>query len=112
MPGIDYRAVRAAVKARELLTLIGFYSRERRGAQCRGACPLHEARSHRWYRCCSVNLDRYVYRCFDCGSHGDLLWLYTRFVRLPLFEAVELLCREAGVPVPRLVENGPGGAGH
>lgn len=100
MPGIDFRAVKAALKGRELLRLIGFRALEWKGPECRGPCPLHQPRGQRWWRCCCVNVERYVYRCFDCDARGDLLQLYAKVVRLPLFEAVELLCREAGMAAP------------
>ena len=45
MPGVDFRAVRAAVPIARVLELVGFEIRERSGDQVRGGCPVHGSSS-------------------------------------------------------------------
>jgi len=45
MPGIDYRAARASIQLAEVLELIAYPPRWRRGEVWRGPCPLHGSRS-------------------------------------------------------------------
>ena len=45
MPGVDFRAVRAAVPIAQVLELVGFETLERSGDQVRGGCPVHGSSS-------------------------------------------------------------------
>ena len=47
MTGIDYRALRRVLRLGQVLDLLGFVPTNRAGAQVRGPCPLHGARSPR-----------------------------------------------------------------
>ncbi len=40
MPGVDFRAIRAAVSIAQVLELVDFQNRERAGDQLRGGCPV------------------------------------------------------------------------
>jgi len=101
MPGIDYHRVRQQVLMAQVLDLIGFQATRQRGPQLRGPCPIRDCSSAS-RRVFSVHLDRQVYHCFACGSHGNPLDLWAAFRRLPLHAAVIDLCRTAGLPLPWL----------
>ena len=80
MPGLDYRAARAAIPLAEVLTLIGWQPRGRCGDQQRGPCPLHGSRSPT-SRVLAVHLGKHVYHCFGCGAGGNALDLCQRLGR-------------------------------
>src|SRR5437870_1344566 len=99
MPGVDFRAVRAAISMAEVLSLIGFIPVQTRGQQLRGPCPVHGSPSER-SRTFSVNLKSNAYRCFKCGSAGNQLSLYAAITKMSLFEATVDLCLKLHRPTP------------
>jgi DNA primase len=101
MPGLDYRAARAALPLAAVLDLIGYQPQSCRGAQLRGPCPLHGSRS-RTSRVFAAHLGKNVYHCFRCGAGGNALDLWAALTGLELHAAVLDLCRRLGQPVPWL----------
>jgi len=101
MPGIDYRQLRQLVSMSEVLELIGFRATSRRGSQVRGVCPIPDCPSTSG-RDFSVHLNRQVYRCFACQSHGNALDLWAAVRRLPLYSAAIALCHAANLIPPLL----------
>jgi DNA primase len=101
MPAIDYRAARAGIHLAEVLELIAYQPRWRRGEQWRGPCPLHRSRSAR-SRVFAAHLGKNVYHCFRCGAGGNALDLWAALTRQPLHAAVLDLCQRLGRPVPWL----------
>jgi hypothetical protein len=83
MPGIDYRAARAGIRVAEVLELIAYQPRWRRGQVWRGPCPLHGSRSAR-SRVFAVHLGKNVYHGFRCGAGGNALDLWAAVTRQPL----------------------------
>jgi hypothetical protein len=100
-PAIDFAAVRAGVGMAAVLELLGFRAASRRGAQLRGACPLHGSTSGT-SRCFSVNLERKVFQCFKCGRKGNALDLWARATGQAPYEAAVDLCNRLGMSLPTL----------
>jgi DNA primase len=101
MPAIDYRAARAGIRLAEVLELIAYQPRWRRGEQWRGPCPLHGSRSTS-SRVFAAHLGKNVYHCFRCGAGGNALDLWAAWSRQPLYAAVLDLYQRLGRPVPWL----------
>ena len=104
MPGIDYRELRRQITMREVLDLIGFQAAWQHGPQLRGLCPIPA------WRCTSgrpfsVHLDRQVYHCFACHSHGNALDLWAAVRGLSLHDAAVDLCHVLNVDPPRLPDS-------
>src|SRR5262249_19834133 len=72
MPAIDYRRARAELRLADVLELIGYQPRWRRGQQGRGPCPLHGSRTAR-SRSFAVHLGKNLFHCFRCGAGGNAL---------------------------------------
>jgi DNA primase len=101
MPGVDFRQVRAVLRISDVLALLGWQSRSRRGEQLRGPCPLHGSRSLT-SRCFAVQRARNVYHCFGCGASGNALDLYAAATRQGIHAAAVELCGRLGQAVPWL----------
>jgi DNA primase len=101
MPGIDFRQLRLLVPIRDVLDLLGWQPRTRRGAQLRGPCPLHGSRSPA-SRCFAVHAGKGVYHCFHCGASGNALDLYAAATGAPLYQAALELCGRLGHAPPPL----------
>lgn len=99
MPGIDFSALRAAVRMQDVLELLQFGATESRGDQRRGPCPVHGSQ-RRPSRVFSVNLAKQSYRCFKCGSQGNQLDLWANANGLSLHAAAIDLCNRLGLEVP------------
>jgi hypothetical protein len=101
MPLIDYRQARREVRLAQVLGLLRWQQRERRGEQVRGPCPVHGSSSPR-SRSSSAHLGRGCWRCFGCAASGNALELWMRVTSQPLHAAVLALYRQLGREVPWL----------
>jgi DNA primase len=101
MAGIDYGQLRQRVSMTQVLELIGFRVTRRRGSQLRGVCPIPGC-SPTSGRDFSVHLDRQVYHCFACHSHGNALDLWAAVHCLPLYQAAVALCQATNLTPPQL----------
>jgi DNA primase len=85
---------------RQVLGLLGFEPTWRREHQLRGACPLPACTSQD--REFSVNIERAVFHCFDCGASGNQLDLWAQAHQLTLHQAAKHLCDQTNILVPLL----------
>ena len=86
--------VRAAT---DIVELIGERVQLRRvGRNFMGRCPFHEEKTPSF----SVNAERQFYHCFSCKVGGDAFKFVQEIEKVGFLEAVELLSRRAGIPVP------------
>ena len=89
MPKIDYAELRSQLRILDVLTQIGWQSTQGRGEQLRGPCPLcggpEVAPSF------SVNTRRNIYRCFRCGSQGNVIDFWKSYSKLPIHAAAQQL---------------------
>lgn len=61
-----------------------------------GLCPFHQEKTPSF----SVNVERQFYHCFSCKAGGDVFKFVQETEKVGFLEAVELLSRRAGIPVP------------
>ncbi|MCC6348004.1 MAG: DNA primase [Candidatus Eisenbacteria bacterium] len=66
------------------------------GRNWMGLCPFHQEKSPSF----SVNAERQFYHCFSCKAGGDVFRFVQETEKVGFLEAVELLSRRAGIPVP------------
>lgn len=104
MPLIDYPALRATVSMERVLLLVNFQARKRRGDQVRGPCPIHDPDGQTDPRCFSAQLNRKLFRCFECGASGNVLDLWRLTYRLRLHDAAFDMCRRLQITPPWLPE--------
>jgi DNA primase len=101
MPAIDLAQVRSQVSMGQVLALLSFIPRRRRGACLRGPCPIHRSTSP-YSRCFWVDLSTHRYRCFRCHSAGRQLDLWAAVHGQSAYAAAEDLCNRLGLPIPWL----------
>jgi DNA primase len=101
MAGIDYREARQRVRLSEVLELLDFETTERSVGQVRGPCPVHRLRTA-GSRSFAAHLGKGVWKCFGCGSGGNVLDLWAAVTRQPLHAAVIDLYGRLGREVPWL----------
>jgi len=101
MPLIDFRAARSEIRLAEVLELLGWRFRERRGEQVRGPCPVHGSQSAT-SRSFSAHLGKGAWRCFACEACGNAVGLWMKVKGLELYPAVLELYRQLGRDVPWL----------
>jgi len=76
----------------------------RAGRNWVGLCPFHSEKTGSF----SVSAERQLYHCFSCKVGGDVFKFVMETEKVGFLEAVELLSRRAGIPVP---ERGAGPRG-
>jgi len=69
---------------------------KRVGRNLMGRCPFHEEKSASF----SVSPERQFYHCFGCKAGGDVFKYVQETEKVGFLEAVELLSRRAGIPIP------------
>lgn len=70
---------------------------KRAGREYQARCPFHEERSPSF----TVSPTKQFFHCFGCGAHGSAIRFVMDFDRLEFVDAVELLAKAAGMPIPR-----------
>jgi DNA primase len=74
------------------------------GTSWKGLCPFHDEKTPSF----NVRQEPAVFHCFGCGEGGDVFKFLMLRERVSFPEAVEMLARRHGVPVPEgRVEPGP-----
>lgn len=66
------------------------------GRNWMGVCPFHQEKTPSF----SVSAERQFYHCFSCKAGGDVFKFIQESEKVGFLEAVELLSRRAGIPVP------------
>ena len=102
MPGIDYRALRAAVSLQQVLELLRFQPTRRRGHKLRGHCPIHDPGRAGDRHFFSADLDANHFRCFGCGKGGNQLDLWSLAQGSALYPAALDLCGRLHITPPLL----------
>lgn len=69
---------------------------KRVGRNWTGLCPFHQEKTPSF----SVNAERQFYHCFSCQAGGDVFKFVQESEKVGFLEAVEILSRRAGIPVP------------
>ena len=83
--------------ASDIVEFIGqSVSLKRVGRNWTGLCPFHGEKTPSF----SVNAERQFYHCFSCKAGGDVFKFVQETENVGFLEAVELLSRRAGIPVP------------
>ena len=100
---VDFVHLKKRLPLAQVLDQLGLMARLRgRGAQRRGACPIHRGDARG--RTFSVNLAENVFQCFDkkCGQKGDVIDLWAAVHGLSLRAAALDLVRTFGLePAPQ-----------
>jgi len=97
---IDYQQLRRDVSLQQVLQLIDWKAVSQNGPQQRGPCPVHQStNSHS--RSFSVHLEKNVYQCFGCNSHGNQLDLAAAVLGLELYAVARELCHRLQIELPQ-----------
>jgi DNA primase len=93
--------------ASDIVEIIGqTVALRRTGRNLVGLCPFHKEKTGSF----SVNPERQFYHCFGCKAGGDVFRFVQETEKVGFVEAVEILSRRAGIPVPERREAGEAGA--
>lgn len=69
---------------------------KRQGRNWIGLCPFHSEKTPSF----TVSAERGLYHCFSCKAGGDVFKFVEEREKVEFMEAVELLSRRAGIPIP------------
>lgn len=72
-----------------------------RGGRYWGLCPFHNEKTPSF----SVSRDKQLYYCFGCKQGGNVSNFIMKTENLSFGEAVELLARRAGLPMPQMLDD-------
>lgn len=75
----------------------GYIPLKRAGRSYRALCPFHSEKTPSFM----VNSERQIFHCFGCSAGGNAFGFVMQYERLEFPEAVELLAKKAGVPLPK-----------
>lgn len=66
------------------------------GKGFKGLCPFHEEKTPSFM----VSPEKQLFHCFGCGEGGNVFSFLMKYEKLSFFEAVKMLARKSGVPLP------------
>ncbi len=72
-----------------------------RGDRYWGLCPFHHEKTPSF----SVSRDRQLYYCFGCKQGGNVTNFIMKVENFTFGEAVEVLARRAGIPMPQTIDD-------
>lgn len=101
IPDDTLQAIRERISIIEVVS--GYVTLKKTGRNYIGLCPFHSEKTPSF----TVNDERGLFHCFGCGAGGTVFTFLMRADRIEFPEAVEVLARRAGVPLPRRSENDP-----
>jgi transposase len=78
LPPLNFQKLREQLKMAEVLELLHWQPRSRKGAQLRGPCPIHGQESEKDDQF-SANIDKHAFQCFRCKRAGNALDFWMQF---------------------------------
>ncbi len=74
---------------------------QRKGRDYWACCPFHHEKTPSF----QIRHDQQVYRCYGCGKHGNVFTFVMEQDGIGFVEAVELLAKKTGLPLPEQTYN-------
>ena len=94
---ISQEKIDAVLAATDIVEVIGEYvTLKKRGSQFFGLCPFHQEKTPSF----SVNPRLNIFKCFGCNRGGDVFRFLMDIEGISFPEAVRILARRAGIPLP------------
>jgi DNA primase len=91
--------VRACVDIREIVA--GYLPLKKVGGRYRGLCPFHTEKTPSFH----VDAGKQLFYCFGCGTGGDAFKFLMLYEKVDFPEALRLLARRYGIPLPERVHH-------
>lgn len=86
--------VRTCVDIREIVS--DYLPLKKVGGRYRGLCPFHSEKTPSFH----VDAGKQLFYCFGCGTGGDAFKFLMLYEKIDFTEALRLLARRYGIPVP------------
>lgn len=84
-------------RANDIVDVIGSYIELRtRGTSQIARCPFHGEKTPSFH----VSRNLQIFKCFGCGESGDVIKFVEKYESCTFMEAVEILAKRAGIPLP------------
>ena len=100
--GDFYDFVLQVKSSNDIVDVIGSYLELRRkGANFMARCPFHGEKTPSF----SVSRNLQIFKCFGCGESGDVVKFVQKYESCTFWEALEILAKRAGVPLPEFGPN-------
>jgi DNA primase len=102
MPGIPQETIDRVLESTDIVDLIGsFIALKKLGQNFQGLCPFHEDKSPSL----SVSPEKKIFRCFGCGTSGNVITFVRKHKNLPFPEAVRFLAEKAKISLQTETDN-------
>lgn len=84
-------------RANDIVDVVGSYIELRsKGTSHLARCPFHGEKTPSF----NVNRNMQIFKCFGCGESGDVITFVQKYESCTFMEAVEILAKRAGIPMP------------
>lgn len=80
-----------------------YVSLKKRGKNYIALCPFHSEKTPSFY----VTEEKQIFHCFGCSTGGDVFKFITLIEHLPFPEAVKLVAKKYGIPLPKVSDPKP-----
>ena len=101
MPGIPQATIDRVLESTDIVEVIGSVIPLRKlGQNFQGLCPFHDDKAPSL----SVSPEKKIFRCFGCGTGGNVITFLRKHKNIAFPEAVRLLADKAGIAVDSAVD--------
>lgn len=102
MKGINQEFLDEVLSKNDIVDVISRYvTLSRRGNNYWACCPFHMEKTPSM----SVKQDGQFFKCFGCGEGGNAITFLMKIENIDFLQAVEILCKNAGMQMPTLEES-------
>lgn len=102
MKGINQEFIDEVLSKNDIVDVISRYvTLSRRGNNYWACCPFHMEKTPSM----SVKQDGQFFKCFGCGEGGNVISFLMKIENIEFLQALEILCKNAGMQMPTLEES-------
>ncbi len=94
MAHVDENMIKTVREANDIVDVISSYiPLTQKGKNYFAICPFHDDHSPSM----SISPDKQIFRCFTCGTSGNVISFVQEYLKVPFLEAVDILAKNAGI---------------
>lgn len=96
MAHLDENTIKEIKESNDIVDVISSYiPLIQKGKNYFAVCPFHDDHSPSM----SVSPDKQIFRCFTCGTSGNVITFVQEYLKVSFIEAVDILAKNAGINV-------------
>ena len=94
MAHVDENTIKNVKESNDIVDVISSYiPLTQKGKNYFAVCPFHDDHSPSM----SISPDKQIFRCFTCGTSGNVITFVQEYLKVSFLEAVDILAKNVGI---------------